>query len=86
MINVLEIVSRNEVYFRTMLTEVNVYRSTGALHPGRLWIKFAINCLEPWYREIWFGCDDTPAESNVMRTSIVAVGAVADFDVMTLAS
>ena len=33
---------------------------------------------------MWFGCDETPVLSKVMRTSIVAVGASADFFVMGL--
>ena len=33
---------------------------------------------------MWFGCEETPFLSKVMRTSIVAVGASADFFVMGL--
>ena len=39
----------------------------------------------PWYREIWFGCDEIPFASKVMRTSIVAVGASVVFDLGDLA-
>lgn len=34
---------------------------------------------------MWFGCDETPDLSKVIRTSIVAVGASTPFDFMGLA-
>jgi hypothetical protein len=33
---------------------------------------------------MWFGCDETPDSSKVIRTSIVAVGASAPFDFIGL--
>lgn len=36
----------------------------------------------PKKSEMWFGCEETPVESKVMRTSIVAVGASTDLPFM----
>ena len=44
-----------------------------------------MKCRAPWYKEIWFGCDEIPFASKVMRTSIVAIGASVEFDLGDLA-
>jgi hypothetical protein len=76
------VASNMDVYFRAILTEVSVYKSTGHVHPGLLWMREEMKCLAPWNRELWFGCEETPVLSNVMSTSIVAVGASVPFDFM----
>jgi len=74
----LTIESKKLVYFLTIETDVRVYKSTGHPHPGRLCMRDAMKCRAPWKREIWFGCEETPNLSKVIRTSIVAVGASTD--------
>lgn len=57
---------------------MRVYNSTGHFHPDFPAISEDSQCRAPWYRETWFGWDDTPWESKVIRVSIVAVGSSDD--------
>jgi len=82
---VVSIESRKLVYFRINGTVLKVYRSTGQPHPGRLCMREAMKWRAPWKREMWLGCEETPDLSNVMRTSIVAVGASTDLFFMGFA-
>jgi len=70
--------SKKLVYFLTTFTVESEYKSTGDPQPGRLCMREEIKCRAPWKREMWFGCEETPDASKVIRTSIVAVGASAD--------
>lgn len=67
--------SSTPAYLRATLTVVRVYRSTGEVEPASE-VREATKARAPWYREIWFGWEETPRASKVMRTSIVAVGGV----------
>lgn len=69
-------ISRNPVYLRRKPTLVSVYRSTGDAQPGLPRVSEETKARAPWYREMWFGCEDTPLESKVMMASMVALGAV----------
>ena len=62
------------MYFRKMLVVVNVYNSTGHFQPDFPTISADSQCRAPWYKEMWFGCDDIPRASNVIRVSMVEVG------------
>lgn len=66
------------MYFRRMLVDVRVYNSTGHFQPDFPTINEDSQCRAPWYREIWFGWDDIPRASNVIRVSMVEVGSSDD--------
>lgn len=66
------------MYFRKMLVVVRVYNSTGHFQPDFSAIRESSQCRAPWYREIWFGWDDIPRTSNVIKVSIVEVGSSDD--------
>ena len=52
--------SKALMYFRRMLVVVRVYKSTGHFQPDFPAIREDSQCRAPWYREMWFGWDDTP--------------------------
>ena len=62
------------MYFRKMSVVVRVYNSTGHFQPDFPSISEDSQCRAPWYREIWFGWDDIPWASNVIKVSIVEMG------------
>ena len=62
------------MYFRKRLVVVSVYSSTGHFQPDLPTMSADSQCRAPWYREMWFGWDDIPRASNVIRVSIVEVG------------
>ena len=72
--------SKKLVYFLSIEIDVSVYKSTGLFQPGRLCTSDEMKVRAPWWSEIWFGCEDTPRESKVISTSMVAVGALGDLD------
>lgn len=86
MIKTLMMVSKIEVYLRRIEVLVRVYRSTGHCQPGRLWTREEMKWRAPWKREMWFGWEEMPVLSNVIRTSIVATGASLFFGVVGFAS
>lgn len=63
------------IYFLSIFVVVKVYSSTGHFQPAFPDIKPDIHAFAPLYREMWFGWDETPCESKVIRTSIVVAGA-----------
>ena len=66
------------MYFRIILVVVRVYNSTGHLQPDFPAMSEDNQCRAPWYREMWFGWDDIPRASNVIKVSIVEVGSSDD--------
>ncbi len=61
-----------------MLVVVRMYSSTGHFQPDFPVMSEDSQCRAPWYREMWFGWEDTPRASNVIKVSIVEVGSCDD--------
>ena len=67
------------IYFLKTLVVVREYSFTGHSHPECRCMIVVRNARAPWYKDLWFGWDDTPSASKVMITSMFAFGGLSVF-------
>lgn len=59
-LNMVANISRKVVYFRSTLTVVSVYKSTGEENPGFPAVRAARKRFAPLYSDMWLGWEEIP--------------------------